>query len=246
MQSSDDGTQTIPKQPPPRDPDREFDWEKAYQFADGMLGLSELSFDSWKEDQHRQRKLKESPKGFPLDGRYPCAICGSHPLEDEQYWYDQNGIKCRLCQSAVDRGDIPASAASDGDSWYSAHDIEHSFSVKSKVVRRWVKEGALKPRNVMGKDGQSTHTQLFLIEDNKDTLPPKALLEGRSVKERTKDGQDAFYTEPWFCSVNIAEHLKGYKIVEHMQKLSENDWNKKSFKLSMVPRSPYLFYADPL
>ncbi len=246
MQSSDDGTQTIPKQPPPRDPDREFDWEKAYQFADGMLRLSELCFDTWKEELHRERKLKEFPKGFPIDGRYPCAICGKHASEEEQHWCDEYGIKCRICQDAIDSGEIPASAASDSESWYSAFDIEHSFDVKSKVVRRWVKEGVLKPRTIMSNGGQSVHMQLFFIEEHKDTLPPKELLEGRSVKEKTKDGQDAFYTEPWFCSVNIVEHLKGYKILEHMQKLSENDWNTKHFKLSMVPAMPYLFYADPL
>ena len=47
-------------------------------------------------------------------------------------------------------------------------------------------------------------------------------------------------------TTDAAERIKGYKILEHLQKLSENDWNTKHFKLSMVPAIPYLFYADPL
>ena len=245
MQSSDDGTTPIPKQPPSRDPDKEFDWEKAYEFADRMQRLSEVGFEIWKEDQHRQRKLKDFPKGFPLEGQgYTCHIC-HHTCWEGEAWYDKDGIKCMTCQTGVERGDIPATLANDEDreSWYSVYDLERAFAIKGKVVRKWVKTGVLKARTITREGRMPMH--FFLIEENKDVLPPKELVKDKFVKEKTKDGKDSFYHAPWYQFVNPAEHLKGYKIVEHLQQLSEGDFGSHG-KLSVVPAIPYLFTPDPL
>lgn len=244
MQSSDDGTQQTPK-PPPRDPDKEFDWEKAYKCVDGLLDLSEMCLDQWKEEKRLERKLKETPKGFRMEGAYHCAICGHHDFKEE-HWYDQHGTKCLICQGVIDRGEIPPTVASDRDSWYSTSDIEHCFAVKAKVIRRWVKAGILKAHTIARNDGERFPFQLFLIEENKDTLPPKMLVKDKHVKERNKEGRFAFHHDPWFCFVDPAERLKGYKILELLRDLKEDERFDRYFELSMVPAIPYLFTADPL
>jgi len=243
MQSSDDAAPLTHK-PPPRDPDKEFDWEKAYKCADGLLRLSELCLDQWKEDQRWERKLKESPNGLHVEGAYHCAICGHHD-QKEEHWRDQHGTTCMLCHSAIDRGEIPASVASDEDSWYSTSDLEDVFAVKTKVVRKWVKAGILKAHTI-AREGERFPFQLFLIEENKDTLPPKQLVKNKFVKERNKEGQYAFHHEPWFHFVNPAEHLKGYKILDLLREIKDDERITSHPQLSTVPAIPYLFTADPL
>jgi hypothetical protein len=44
--------------------------------------------------------------------------------------------------------------------------------MKPNAVRRFVKEGLLKPRIIPSASGRA-HYQLFLIEEHKDILPPK-------------------------------------------------------------------------
>ncbi len=244
MQSSHDSKEQTPK-PPPRDPDKEFDWEKAYKCADGLLRLSELCLDQWKEDQRWERKLKESPNGLRVEGAYYCIICDHHEREKGGHWLDQHGTKCLLCQDAIDRGEIPATVASDEDSWYSTSDLEHAFAIKAKVCRRWVKEGILKAHTIT-RPGERFPFQLFLIEENKDTLPPKPLVKNKFVKERNKDGQWAFHHEPWFHFVNPAEHLKGYKILDLLQEIKDDERITSYPRLSTVPAIPYLFTADHL
>lgn len=245
MPSSDDAATQIPK-PPPRDPDKEFDWEKAYKCATGILKLSELCLDQWKEEQRWERKLKESPKGLRVVDVYCCVICGQHDYEKKEHWRDQHGTKCLICQGAIDRGEIPATVANDKESWYSTSDIEHAFAVKSKVIRRWVKAGILKAHTIARNEGERFPFQLFLIEENKDILPPKSLVRDKFVKERNKEGQWAFRNDPWFHYVNPAEHLKGYKILNLLQELKEDEIITHRPQLSTVPAIPYLFTADPL
>ena len=67
-----------------------------------------------------------------------------------------------------------AKLAKDKDSWYSAHEIARNFNVKGPALRSWIKKGILKVRNVTY-EGKGVHCQLFLIEDNKDFLPPKKI-----------------------------------------------------------------------
>lgn len=241
MQSSNDGTQHIPTQPPPRDPDREFNWEKAYEFANSMLKLSEIGFEFWQEEQYRERKLKESPNGFPLDGvGIYCPIC-SHRCGEGEAWFAQHGITCITCKEAIDRGVLPASVASDEDSWYSVRDLEHIFAIKAKVVRRWIKAGILKARTITRERHVPVH--ILIIEENKGVLPPKELVQDRSVRETMPDGTYGHHQEPWYRFVNPFEHLKDYKIMDHLKQLSEEDWLESEPRLSVTPAFPYLFSA---
>lgn len=180
-----------------------------------LAGLFDILFEQSLKDLERQKKLKESPKGFHLDGiGYTCYICGNSASQ-EQSWYDKWGIKCMTCQKAIDRKEIPASLAKDKDSWYSKYDLESCFNLDRHVIKRWVKEGILKDR-IITNDGKGVHFQLFLIKDNKDTLPPKKLVKSQLVKE-VIDGKEWVHSEPWYRFVNAKEYLKGYKIMDYLR-----------------------------
>jgi len=181
----------------------------------------------------RKRKLREFPKGFHLEGiGYSCAIC-SNSVSNEETWYDKWGIKCLICQKAIDRRTIPGSAAKNKDSWYSKYDLESDFNINRHALNRFIKQRILKPRIVPNASGQP-HAYLFLIKDNKDTLPPKKLIKSELVKE-TIDGKEWFHSEPWYKFVDPHEHLKGYKIMDHLKVIKEE--TKPPIKISFTDKN---------
>lgn len=192
--------------------------EEGKKFQDekwNLEQLAKLSEEFKKKDEERTEKLKANPKGFHLEGAgYTCFICGDRTPEGDN-WYDEYGIKCLVCQKAIDEGEIPASLAKEKDNWYSKFDLEYNFNLKSHTLRKWMKEGIIKARTVSNY-GKSVHTELFLLEDNNGFLPPKKLVEGRAVKYR-KDGKDWHTTQKWYEFLDPQEHLKGYKIIDHMR-----------------------------
>ncbi len=192
---------------------KEVSWEEAREASDRMGQLAELLFDCYVKDEKRKRKLKELPQGFQLDGvGYSCAICGNGtPINGN--WYDKYGIKCMICQAAINRKEIPASLAKNREGWYSKYDLESSFNLKGPTLRSWIKKDILKARAVT-RDGR-IHEQLFLIKDNKETLPPKKLVESRMVRVE-ENGKEYHSIKPWYMFVNPHEHLKGYKILDHL------------------------------
>jgi hypothetical protein len=186
-----------------------------------MEQLAKFSDDWKKEQERRDEKLKENPKGFHLEGRgYTCAICGQGTHEGDN-WYDEYGIKCLVCQKAIDENEIPAYLAKDKESWYSKFDLEHSFNLKTQTIRKWIKDDILKARTV-SLYGKGVHVQLFLLEDNEGFLPPKKLVESKSVKEK-RDGKIWYTTAPWYHFVDPFEHLKGYKIMDYLRIISPEE-----------------------
>lgn len=193
---------------------KEFNWDHTMEAAENLLHLAEILAPMEQEHQRWERKLKEFPKGFHLEGKgYTCYVCHSS-CSQEETWYDQYGIKCMTCQGAIDRGEIPATAA-DTDTWYSRYDMESEFGANRHAVKRWVKEGILKVRSVK-RDGYE-HVQLLLIEENKDALPPKELVKGHSVTETHDDGSVWAHMEPWYRFVDPFKHLEGYKIMDYLR-----------------------------
>ncbi len=204
---------------------KEVSWEEASDEAYNLAHLAEVMFDCYREDKRRKRKLEANPKGFHLEGNgYTCFICGGS-VSNEETWYDKYGIKCLICQKAIDKKIIPASAAKNKDSWYSKYDLESRFNIDRHALNRFVKRGILKPRIVPNENGRP-HVQIFMIKDNKDTLPPKKLTESQTVKE-TKEGKDWLRIEPWYKFVDPYEQLKGYKIMDHLKVSNGEDSAKK-------------------
>lgn len=205
---------------------REFSWKEASDAAYNLAGFAEICLESWQEEQRRQRRLKENPKGFALDGvGYSCFICGASTQKDEN-WYDKWGIKCTICQEAINRKEIPPSLAKNKESWYSKYDLERVFNLKGKVLNSWIKQGILRVRTVSNK-GRGIHAQLFLIKDNKGMLPSKKMVEGHMVKEDRGDGKNWYSMHPWYHFVDPQEHLKGYKILDYL-KFTKEENSKES------------------
>lgn len=211
---------------------------KGAEVTDSELNESEfwlrqyvdLMYDIGQTEWQREQKLKENPKGFHLEGKgYTCFICGNS-VSDQETWYDKHGVKCLICQKAIDENIIPETTASDKDSWYSALDLEHSFFINRYGLRRLVKEGILKPRIIPVSTGRP-RCQIFLIADHKDILPPKELTKWPLVKFQ-KDGQDWYHSEPWLYHANPMEVLKDYKILDYMKNLKETEIQKDIHDLS--------------
>lgn len=189
--------------------------DEAAESARNLIGFVKLCCDLSEEEAQRKKKLEEFPKGFKLDGvGYTCHICGRGTLAGEN-WYDKYGIKCSVCQASINRKEIPGSLAKNHESWYSKYDLESRFNITAPVLRSWIKKGLLKPRTVTT-ENKRPYYQLFLIKDNKDFLPPKKMTESQSVKE-TRDGKEWHHFEPWYRFVDPYEHLKGYKIMDHVE-----------------------------
>ncbi len=192
--------------------------EEGHKYADEKYSwerLGKLMEEINEEEKAREEKLKENPNGFILEGvGRRCAICHNSSREDGS-WYDKYGIKCLVCQKAVDAGEIPASLAKDEDSFYTKYDLEHLFNLKGPALRKWVKEGLIKARNI-SRYGQGIHETIFLMEDNKGFLPPKKMLKSHSVNE-VKDGKTWTHMEPWYRFVDPFKHLKNYGIIKHMR-----------------------------
>lgn len=198
-----------------KEPGKEVTWEEASDAAYNLAGLAEICFESWQEECRRNRKLLENPKGFKLDGvGYTCHICHDSTRAGGN-WFDKYGIKCLICQGAIDRKEIPASIAKNEDSWYSKHDLERAFNLKGPILKSWIKQGIIKVRNILS-EGGSVHYQVFLIKDNKDFLPPKNIVGSQAVVEE-KDGKTWYRSEPWYRFKGAEERIKGYKIMDHMQ-----------------------------
>ena len=188
-----------------------------------MEQLGKLMEEIKAEDESRAKRLLESPQGFRLDGTgYSCRICGNGTPQGDN-WFDAHGIKCLVCQKAIDEGEIPPTVASDRDSWYTKYDFESLFNVKSQTLRKWVRQGIVKPRDITYY-GKGSHYQLFLIEDNKDFLPPKKMLESRRGHTQ-EEGPANSHMYPWYRFVDPKEYLKGYKIMDHLR-VTDGEENK--------------------
>jgi hypothetical protein len=173
---------------------RPFSDEEVEKVGDFLTGLAELHIEVLLEDEDRQRRLTASPGGFHLekDG-YCCRLCNGSAFGKDS-WFDEHGLKCWSCQQAITQKIIPPSAATDRDSWYSSHELEACFGLTAKARRKWIKNGVLIARSIT-RPGNRSDFELFLIGDNASFLPPKALVQSRTVREAI-DGQEWHSSRP--------------------------------------------------
>ena len=152
--------------------------------AQRLLNVFKILLDVDKKERARQLKLKEYPKGYHLtDGTYSCCVCGKQ-VSGEGSWYDKHGIKCMLCQRAVEKRQIPISVCNNKDSWYATWELGYYYKRKSPTIRKLVRNGILKVRIVPHENG-TPYFYVFLVRDNPGILQPKPKLKITRIDERT-------------------------------------------------------------
>ena len=202
--------------------------EEGREFQDMKWRLEQMSAlgkEFEEEQKAREKRLEENPKGFHLEeAGYTCAICQqSTPKGDN--WYDRWGIKCLVCQWAIDHKEIPPSLAKHTESWYTRHDFQHYFNIKTPTLNKWIRNDTIKARTI-SHYGEGVHTQVFLIKDNKGFLPSKKLVESRSVRV-VEEGKEYVRSHPWYHFGDPHEILKGYGIMDHLRVVSAEEMEQK-------------------
>lgn len=54
-------------------------------------------------------------------------------------------------------------------------------------------------------------------------LPPKDMVKGHMVKEESSGDENRYSMHPWHHFVDPREHLKGYKILDYLKFIEEED-----------------------
>ncbi|QQR54583.1 hypothetical protein IPG41_05320 [Candidatus Peregrinibacteria bacterium] len=171
---------------------KEISHAEAYESASRLLGLFEVLLKGAQVERARKLRLKDEPKGFHINGGpYTCFICGKY-VSDEETWYDKYGIKCLVCQRAVEKRVVPGKICQDKDSWYSMWELDHYFKIKHQTARKLIRQGKLKARVITSQDDDA-YCFVFLIKENLILgLKPRSTLvkheNGRfstSLEERT-------------------------------------------------------------
>lgn len=194
--------------------------EEAYESAHNLLGFFEVLYTIYIREQGYKRKLKESPRGFSLEGngQYVCPVCGRYTIANEM-WYDRYGQKCITYQKAIDKKIIPGSVCKNKDSWYSTWEFYYYFKIKTPTVNKLVRQSIIKARVI-----PEINCSIFLIKDNTDVLPSKKLLKSRLVRFE----ENRYGSQNWYEFQDPVEVLRGYKVVEYSKYLKQISETYKS------------------
>ncbi len=193
---------------------REFSLDEAQDALNRINVLAQIIADAAIEKCEWENKLRKYPKGFHLERSSTCMICGSSKQGDE-LWYDKYGIKCIICQKAIDKKIIPVVLMKNTNNWYNSIEMEIYFGIKAPQIRKLIKQNKLKARTILRENGK-VYFQVFLIKDNKGFLPPKTILKTTGVKEII-DGQEWIIWKPWYKLVNPQTHLSKYQVVDFLK-----------------------------
>jgi len=122
------------------------------------------------KEKMRKEKLKKYPKGFhlPESEIYNCCVCHNQ-IQGKDTWYDKDGIKCLLCQKALDQGIITSEICRNDDSWYSTMDLKDKFGLHYQTVMKKIRLGELKARVILNEKKQP-YFYVFLKRENKGKL----------------------------------------------------------------------------
>ena len=176
-----------------------------------LVGLFELLFKCAQEDSARERRLKKEPDGFPVDSQYSCLVCGNS-INPETGWYHWGGPRCLLCHKAIMSGAIPSFVLKHRDSFFRTWYLADAFKVRTVTIRKMVREGKLKAREILSENGK-VHEYIFLKKENPE------LVERHSPARKSWDRNRNKMSD-----AHIREERK--KAREEMQK-ERAKWKKK-------------------
>jgi hypothetical protein len=133
--------------------------KEGVEYLDGLRRMEELKkvMEGIKaREEERKSRLKDNPKGFPLnDGHYSCGMC-KHDVPSYENWYDKYGIKCMACQHALERKTVPLKYFKNTDTWYPMWALKSEFGIHPQTAMKYVRQGKLKVYIIPGENGSPT------------------------------------------------------------------------------------------
>lgn len=102
------------------------------------------------QEKARYAKLKDSPKGFAMNGGgRQCGLCFKS-VYDNPGWFDRRGFKCSNCQDAVNKRKIPGSLCGDYRHEKSIPNtvLASKFNISVRTIRKQVHEGKIIGRRI--------------------------------------------------------------------------------------------------
>ena len=127
---------------------REFTDDERRRLVDYFSLLVEID----QQEKERYAKLKDSPKGYPMDGEgRQCGLCFKS-VYDTSGWFDKWGFKCTNCQDAVNKRKIPGSLCGDYRHEKSITDtlLASRLGVSVRTIRKKIKDGEIIGRKIPG------------------------------------------------------------------------------------------------
>jgi hypothetical protein len=141
---------------------------EANEMGEKLVGLFTLLFDMAMKDQQKKNKLRDAPKGFPVDGHYSCIVCGNS-INETNGWYDWYGNKCLFCQHALDTGVIPSFICSNRESYIKSYQLKSDLGLQIQKVKKYIAEGKLVAREILNDKG-TVHEYIFLKKENNNLV----------------------------------------------------------------------------
>lgn len=141
---------------------------EAQDQASRLAGLFDLLFKHAQEDARKKSRLKQEPDGFPVDSSYSCMVCGNS-ITPETGWYHWDGPRCLICHKAILSGVIPTFVLKNRDSYFKEWRLADAFKVRTVTIRKMVREGKLKAREILNENGK-VHEYIFLKKENPDLV----------------------------------------------------------------------------
>ena len=127
---------------------REFTDDERRRLVDYFSLLVEID----QQEKARYAKLKDTPKGYPMNGKgRQCGLCFKSVC-DTPGWFDKWGFKCSNCKDAVDKRKIPGSLCGDYSHEKSVPDtvLASKLNISVRTIRKKIKDGEIIGRRIPG------------------------------------------------------------------------------------------------
>jgi hypothetical protein len=161
--------------------------------SDDIIQLAKSFGEYDGKEAMRRKRLEKEPNGFLLANegrRYQCQIC-QHYYDDNEMWWDGNGIRCLDCQRNLNEGVIPYEVCTNERSWIKEWHITENYKVHPATRRKLVRQGVLKSRELRRVNGD-TYCSIYLVKENKPffKLYPKVKNKNSNLIIIESDGQE--------------------------------------------------------
>lgn len=136
------------------------------QAAQNLLNFAEVVVDIAHEKLQREKRLKEHPNGFEMEGEgRNCSLCRKSVYGEEKIWFDKWGFKCKDCKDAYDKKILPGYVFKDYDNekHITGSTLSWKFNIRTQTIRKLVRQGKLKAREI-----PRSGVLVFLKKENPD------------------------------------------------------------------------------